>query len=121
VIFPGGSLFDPATDQVDFRRSELAARIGGWHPLVLLWMSDSQIQFTRADVSRNDDGMAFRIAERASFDIQTQIGFTLSWIGTMAPVTCIGQDRPDIATEVDARIMCLALSIFRRRGQPGDA
>ena len=97
-----GALFDPFSQSGDLFLRKRLAKLGGRHPLVFVGTRHSANQFARfrfAWHDRNRAGLQF--AGRDFGIIEPQAGFAFSVVGTVAGIAFVGQNRPDVAIEVD--------------------
>jgi hypothetical protein len=90
-------LFDPAVDERDFSRGQLASGIRGWHLYVGIFAADSDDKFTLARPAFDDGGRLCVL-----FDVQSQIGRSMRCIRAVTGKAIVCQDGAYIAIEVDS-------------------
>ena len=96
VCFPLRPLLYPSAQRLDLTRAELVAPlISRRHSDRWVVRCDALDQFARGRIARNDNRLG------SIFLIKAELGFALSRIGSVAGVTLVGQDGPDIAIELD--------------------
>ena len=109
VLVPGGALLDPAGEDFDLFRGERLVRDLGRHPPERVGVRDALDQETRRGVAGNDRWIARPVAapggrpraERAVPGVEPQVGLARRLVGPVAGEAVVGEDRPDVALEVD--------------------
>ena len=95
---PGSPLINPASHPFDLSSGELTPRFRRWHPQVIVAAGDSLEQFAGRRITRHD-----RRFGGGLFLIEPQIGLPLVSIWTVTGKAVRGQDRQDLAAEIDRR------------------
>ncbi len=109
------TLDDPSLEQRLVRRRQRQVRLGRRHPVVLVVCIDAPDELALARVARLDDRPPFadvvELLQHALAQVEAQLRFPLPGIGAVAAEAAIGEQRPDLVTEIDAtgvRRTCLA-------------
>ncbi len=114
VALPLRPLRDPSAEERDLLRVQRLPELRRRHDLVGIAGGDAADQLAVIDPGGDDRRAALAIAERVFFPVEPQIGFPRLLVGPVAGVAVLGQDRPDLAVEVDG-------ALARARVQPDAA
>ena len=97
-----GALLDPLAEERDLGRGELLARFGGRHLFLGVLRGDAMPKLALVGLSGDDGGLPlFDLGERALFRVEPEVGLPRLCIGTVAFVAVFGEDRADVAVELD--------------------
>jgi hypothetical protein len=104
VLLPFGSLRDPAREQIDLLRSQLLARFRRGHDIIGIFAGDAFDHLALGRFARHDCEIAgLGRLERVFLLIETQLGFALLVVRTVALETILRKDGPDLPVEINSR------------------
>ena len=101
MVFPGGSLFYPAANQVRFGLGERLAASLGRHPQVFILGDDSLVEEALLRLARHHHGLAVLARFENPFaDVQPQLGFASVGIRPVALETPVRKQRANLRGKV---------------------
>ncbi len=98
---PAGSLGNPFLDQSGLSRGDGQAGIGWRHPLVRVLGTDPLIDGAGRRLARNEHAVVAPLGEQAFAGVEPHLGLPLGFVGAVAVVAEVGEDRTDVAVEID--------------------
>ena len=100
VILIGSPFGDPACEGSDLRRGELVVTVGRWHLFIGIGGVDAFDEFALVGFAGKDGGVAgFEWLGGKLAGVEAQAAFMFA--GTVAAVTIFGEDRADVAGEIE--------------------
>ncbi len=101
VALPRGALLDPQLEQRDLpRRQRLAGRRRGHAPLRVL-LGDALVQLALVQLAGDDGAFLGAVAEEPGLRVEAEVGLALVLVGAVTLEAVVGQDRLDVAVEID--------------------
>ena len=116
VTFPLRSLVDPATNQLHLVLVEFLAGIRWRHLQIGIFRADSLEQLAAGAIPRFHRRQV-SIRKHALLQVQPQVRLASLFIGAMALVAVVRQDRPDLPVETD---LLLSPGNHRKQHEPGE-
>ena len=111
--FVGGTLFDPAPQQVHLGVGEARLlRLRRRHHLVRIMGENALEQLAGVGFARVDCGVASQVRQGALAKIEAQLALAILFIRPVAGEAVVGKNRPDVLVEADA---------FGQRGRRADS
>jgi len=111
MLSPLRPLGDPATQHFFLRIGEgFAVRVGRRHQFVLVGRDDTLPDLARLKIGRDDGTNPVAFGLGGGFLVETEIGFAMTRVGTVAVEAPIREDGENLAAEVHRRTL-------RRSGQ----
>src|SRR5207248_2288671 len=101
VILPRRALLDPAAQQFELPRCELAAGVRQRHALRRIGRRDAAPEMTVRELAGHDGAVLAEIAEEAALGVEAQVGLARGLGRAVAGVARVRQDRPDVAVKLD--------------------
>ena len=101
VFFVVGALLNPLLQQRHLTGGQFFARSRGRHHFARLRRGNPTHQRTRFGFAGHDGKMILEFGPRPLGRVETQIGLAFLLVRTVAEVTVVGEDRPDVAIEID--------------------
>ena len=102
VALPIRSFRDPTAQRINLRGRQRFAAFRRRHHVVFVLRGKARDQFALFRVAGHDGQVArFKRLERVVFPVESEFGFALLLIRTMAGKTLVGQNGPDVAVEID--------------------
>ncbi len=114
---PFGPLIHPTLERLDLLRGERAVRIGGRHMVVGIGRHNPPNQLTFGTFSRSDHGFPIHDAKHAFFRIEPEFCFPCLFVGTMAMIAFVRENRTNIPIEVHFAILTLAARVCAPRAR----
>ena len=112
-----GTLGDPSLEQLFLDGRELLGRPGRGHDLAGIVAQDSSDQLALLHVRRDDRALG----QGDLAEVESEVGLAVGLVGTVAKVAVLGQDRPDVAVELDRPARPgLSLECHEQGHQDGD-
>ena len=101
VALPFGPLLDPAAERLDLGLRERPARPLGGHPLGVIVRDDPLDQGALARLAGDDHRPVLPLRERPLLLVEPEARLALALVGAVALEAGLGEDRADVAVEVD--------------------
>jgi len=108
MCLPFRALLYPSSQKIDLPGAKRSPRVDGRHARFGFRSGDAFDQPAAFSVTRNDDS---GFAKRAIFGIESKAGLSLGWIRAVTGETGVGQNRANVAVEVDGG-GCLTLLVL---------
>src|SRR5262249_47781556 len=99
VLLPLRALLDPAADQVDLGGAVRPPGIRGRHPHRRILGRNAADHLAAPRIARHDGEPSAQVALGDRFDVESQRGFAITLVRTVAGVTLVGKDGADVAVE----------------------
>src|SRR4051812_9726871 len=99
-----GALPGPIDEAPDLLGRQLLAVLGRRHDLVRVFGADSLDQLALVGLAPDDREVAAEVGERPFLGVEPKRladAFPLAGVGAVAGIAAVGEDRPDLAVEVD--------------------
>jgi len=117
VILPRGTGSNPLAQHLNLLPRELLACRRRRHPQGIVTACNACKQFALVGLARGDRLMIADRGRGARLGVEPQVGFALVLVGAVAGETILGQDRPDVAIELDRRLIGRAQIVRGQRQQ----
>lgn len=101
VFVVGCAFLDPAVEEVLLGVVEAEFGFEGRHDLVSIVGADEVVEVALLEVAGGDAGVAAEVGDGVFAGIETEVGFLIFGVGTVAFEAAVGDDGADVAVEVD--------------------
>ena len=102
VALPIRSFRDPTAQRINLRGRQRLAAFRRRHHVVFVLRGNARDQFALFRVAGHDGQVArFKRLERVVFPVESEFGFALLLIRTMAGKALVGENRPDVPVEIN--------------------
>jgi hypothetical protein len=95
---------DPALEYLNLRGLERLVRLLRRHALISVVGRDATDQFALVRLAWDDGRHAVPIGFRIFLDVEAQLGLTVLLVRAVTGEALVGQDRADVAIEIDGRL-----------------
>src|SRR5207249_11562319 len=92
---------DPAADERDFALAQPAAGFGLRHPFRFVLRRDAAEQLALLRLAWHDHRAIFPLGKCSLFSVEPEVRLSLGLVRPVAIEAVVGEDRPDIAVELD--------------------
>ena len=106
------ALFDPAAQECDLFRSQRLSRVGWRHARVWVVGFDAEDELAVFGIAWDDGRSGFARGMRVLRAVEPELGFARGGVWSVASEALVGEDRADVAREVDGRIFDPRLPSF---------
>ena len=101
VVLPLGTLLNPAPDQLLLAVGESTAGVGRRHDVIRVVGGDAAVNLALAWLAVDERAHAVFVTKCIGLGIEPQLGLALVGVRPVALVTVVGEDRADVAVELD--------------------